>query len=128
MKKFFRTPFLAAVCLLAGALLYGALAQSGMVRLTNFGTQTNLTGIGSPCTTSCYVTLSQGTVVMNGATPVTVANTLTTANSSILLTLKTVGGTVSPNLPNVLTITPGTGFTVGGTASDTSTYNYVILN
>jgi hypothetical protein len=112
------------------ALALGAIAyaQSGMVRLTNFGAQTNLTGIGSPCVTSCYVTLSQGTVVLNGATPVTVANALMTANSVVLFTLKTVGGTVSPNAPNVLTTTPGTGFTVGGTASDTSTYNYVILN
>lgn len=112
------------------ALVLGAVAfaQSGMVRLTNFGTQTNLTGIGSPCVTSCYVTLSQGTVTLNGATPVTVANSLMTANSVVLFTLKTVGGTVSPNAPNVLTTTPGTGFTVGGTALDTSTYNYVILN
>jgi hypothetical protein len=118
--------------ILFAALLAGfgafALAQSGMVRLTNFGAQTNLIGIGTPCTTSCYVTLSQGTVVLNGTAPITVANALTTANSTIMFTLKTVGGTVSPNAPNVLTITPGTGFTVGGSTSDTSTYNYVILN
>lgn len=123
--KFLKTIFLAA--LVVGFATF-ALAQSGMVRLSNFGAQTNVTGIGYPCTTSCYVTLSQGTVVMNGATPVTVANALTTANSSVILTLKTVGGTVSPSSPNVLTITPGTGFTVGGTASDTSTYTYLLIN
>jgi hypothetical protein len=122
----FLKPF--AIAALGAFLAVAALAQGGMVRLTTFGAQTNLTGIGYPCTTSCYVTLSQGTVVLNGATPVTVANALTTANSSIIFTLKTVGGTVSPNAPNVLTITAGTGFTVGGTASDTSTYTYVILN
>ena len=66
-----------------------------------------------------------GQFTANGATPVTVADAGVTANSIIIPTLKTVGGTVSPNLPNVLTITPGTGFTIGGTASDSSVYNYV---
>ena len=68
-----------------------------------------------------------GTVTLNGATPVVVADDRVTANSIIVFTLKTVGGTVSPNAPNVLTITPGTGFTVGGTALDTSVYNYGIF-
>lgn len=71
--------------------------------------------------------VSGGTVVLNGATPVVVANANVTAGSVIVFTLKTVGGTVSPNAPNVLTITPGTGFTVGGTAGDTSTYNFAIF-
>ena len=124
MKKF----AIGLLGLLLAAVAGLAFAQGGMVRLTNFGTQTNLTGIGSPCVTSCYVTLTQGTFTINGATPVTVANPLMTANSVVLFGLKTVGGTVSPSMPNVLTTTPGTGFTVGGTASDTSVYNYVILN
>lgn len=68
-----------------------------------------------------------GTVVLNGATPVTVADAYVTANSIIMTTLKTVGGTVSPTQPNILTITPGTGFTIGGVALDTSTYNYVVI-
>lgn len=68
-----------------------------------------------------------GTVTLNGATGVTVANKLITANSVVVFTLKTVGGTVSPSAPNIQTITPGTGFTVSGTASDTSIYNYTIL-
>ncbi len=71
---------------------------------------------------------SSGTVTLNGATGVTVANTAVTADSIIVFTLKTVGGTVSPNAPNVKTITPGTGFTVAGTASDTSVYNYRIIS
>lgn len=71
---------------------------------------------------------SSGTVTLNGATNVTVANTAVTANSIIVFTLKTVGGTVSPNAPNVKTITPGTGFAVAGTASDTSVYNYRIIS
>lgn len=70
---------------------------------------------------------SSGTYINNGASAVTVANTAVTANSNIVFTLKTVGGTVSASAPNVKTITPGTGFTVAGLASDTSTYNYTIL-
>ena len=64
--------------------------------------------------------------VCNGATPVTVAATSVTATSMIAFTLKTVGGTVGA-IPAIQTITPGTGFTVQGTASDTSTYNIVII-
>jgi hypothetical protein len=71
---------------------------------------------------------SSGTVTLNGATAVTVANTAVTADSIIVFTLKTVGGTVSPSAPNVKTITPGTGFTVAGTAGDTSQYNYRIIS
>lgn len=68
-----------------------------------------------------------GTVTLNGATPVVVADARVTANSIIVFTLKTVGGTVSPTAPNILTITPGTGFTVGGVAADSSQYNYAIF-
>jgi hypothetical protein len=70
---------------------------------------------------------SVGTFVANGVTPVTVADTYVTANSVIVITLKTVGGTVSPTPLYIPTITPGTGFTVAGLASDTSTYNYRII-
>ena len=44
----------------------------------------------------------------------------------VLFTLQTVGGTVGA-YPSIKTRTNGTGFTVAGTASDTSTYAYVIL-
>lgn len=67
------------------------------------------------------------TFTCNGATPVVVAWPDTTANSIIIPTLKTVGGTVGA-VPSVKTITPGTGFTIAGTASDTSVYNLLILN
>ena len=72
------------------------------------------------------VRLQSGTFVANGATAVTVAATGVTATSMILLSLNTVGGTVGA-IPAVQTITAGTGFTVAGTASDTSTYNYLII-
>lgn len=75
--------------------------------------------------TSTYTSMGVGTLTANGATPVTVTDAGVTANSIIAFTLKTVGGTVSPNALNVLTITPGTGFTAAGTALDTSVYNYL---
>lgn len=71
-------------------------------------------------------TAVSGTFTCNGTTPVVVANTKITANSSVIITLKTVGGTVGA-IPSIKTITAGTGFTVSGTASDTSVYNYKII-
>lgn len=67
------------------------------------------------------------TFTCNGTTNVTVAWPDVTANSIIVPTLKTVGGTVGA-IPRVTTITPGIGFTMAGTASDTSVYNLLILN
>jgi hypothetical protein len=78
----------------------------------------------SPQTSLLRVTT--GTFVANGATSVTVAQTAVTAASIILISLNTVGGTVGA-IPAVQTLTAGTGFTVAGTASDTSTYNYMVL-
>lgn len=70
---------------------------------------------------------SSGTFTANGASAVTVTNTAVTANSVIIITLKTVGGTVGA-YPAIKTITAGTGFTVAATASDTSVYNYRIIS
>ena len=72
-------------------------------------------------------TSKAGTVTLNGATPVTVANVNISANSVVIFTLKTVGGTVGA-VPSIKTITAGTGFTVAGTASDTSVYNFLIMD
>lgn len=65
-------------------------------------------------------------LVLNGATPVIVTNTSFTTGDSVLISLATVGGTVGA-IPHLQTVTYGTGFTVVGTASDTSTYNYQIF-
>lgn len=67
-----------------------------------------------------------GTFVCNGSTPVTVNNTSIAITDCIIISLNTVGGTVGA-VPAVKTITASTGFTVAGTASDTSTYNYAII-
>lgn len=66
-----------------------------------------------------------GTVTLNGATPITVADAYVTVNSFIIFSLKTVGGTVSS--ADLETLTPGVGFTVQGSAGDTSTYSYIII-
>ena len=70
--------------------------------------------------------VTTGTVTLNGTSPQTVAAPLVTANSIIVFTLQTVGGSVGA-YPAVQTKTAGTGFTVIGTAGDTSTYNYWII-
>lgn len=80
----------------------------------------------TPAAVNAAIQTSLGTVVLNGATPVAVADAAITANSIVLFTLKTPGGTVGA-YPTIETITPGTGFHVAGTALDTSTYNYVVI-
>lgn len=77
--------------------------------------------------TSNYLQVATGTVVVNGVTPATVAYANVTANTVVIFTVTTVGGTVSATQPNVLTKTPGTGFTVGALASDTSTYSWLAI-
>ena len=79
-------------------------------------------GIGFPV--QSYAIFGLGTFVLNGTTAVTVADANVTANSFIGISLNTVGGTVGV-FPHISTITAGTGFTVVGTASDTSTYTYL---
>jgi len=82
-----------------------------------------LGGQGYP--TASFLTLSSGTFTANQTSSVTVADAGVTANSALIFTLGTVGGTVGNSGPVVKTITPGTGFTVTALASDTSIYNYL---
>jgi len=107
-----------------GAVNVATLTGSEIVGIATAGPQVAQTTTGA---IAALVTSKTGTVTINGVTPVTVANTNIDANSLVIFTLKTVGGTVGA-IPVVETITPGTGFTAQGTASDTSTYNYLILN
>lgn len=66
-----------------------------------------------------------GTFTLISGTKV-VSNNSITANSVVVMTLKTASGTVS-QAPFVSAITAGTGFTVTGGGSDNSTYNYIIF-
>jgi hypothetical protein len=67
-----------------------------------------------------------GTVVANETSEVAVTNNRVTANSVIILTLHTVGGTVGPAY--VSSKTAGTGFSIKSQTDDTSTYDYLIIN
>jgi hypothetical protein len=78
---------------------------------------------GGPQSSAIFA--SGGTFTANSGSAVTVVNANVTANSVILFGLKTVGGT--PAAPFMVTVTPGTGFTVNSGGSDTSVYNYWIL-
>lgn len=109
-----------------GAALGSVLAQNpGQNRLS-----TLVGPIGIPAETSgpqsAYIPLNGGTGTCNGTATITVANTNVDAGSIIIFTLKTVGGTVGAQ-PALKTITAGTGFQFACTASDTSTYNFIIL-
>ena len=79
-------------------------------------------GVGGPL--QAFSNWSLGSFVLNGTTAVTVADANVALTSVIVPSLNTVGGTVGA-IPSVKTITAGTGFTISGTASDTSTYNYL---
>lgn len=68
-----------------------------------------------------------GSFTANGATAVVVANTAFTANTPVLFTVKTIGGTPA-GAPYISSVTPGTGFSVKAAAGDTSVYNYFFVN
>jgi len=70
---------------------------------------------------------STGTITATNATPVVVSNTNVTANSIILLTVKTAAG-ANAGQAYVSSTTASTGFSITSGASDTSVYNYMILN
>lgn len=100
-----------------------AVTYVGAISVTNMITTT---GIGGTLAIKSGSNAKAGTFTLVAGTA-TVGNTSVTANSVIVVTVKTAGGVrlgVPDCVPN-----PGTGFTateVGG-IGDTSTYNYVIL-
>lgn len=74
-----------------------------------------------------YLTSAKVGTFTLAAGAATISNTSVTTNSVIRYSLKTLGGTIAAH-PYQATITPATGFTVaGGGASNTSTYNYEIV-
>ena len=82
---------------------------------------TNFTGLGIK---QKAVNSMSGTVTLAGATPVAVANTDILITDIVLFGINTVGGTPAAYS---YSITAGTGFTITGTAGDTSVLNYVII-
>ena len=72
--------------------------------------------------------IQNGVVTLNGATPVVVNDSGITANSVVLLCLKTAAGTPAPAGACVSAVVVGASFSVVGIALDTSVYNYIIFN
>jgi len=69
----------------------------------------------------------KGTFVCTGAGTITITNSNMAATSMVIISMNTQGGTITTP-PAMKTVTAGTGFTVLCGATDTSTYNYSILN
>ena len=108
----------------AATLIVGALAQSpGQIKVQSLVGPMGI-AVQTSGPQSAYILVTGGTFACSGGTA-TVSNTNVDAGSAIVITLKTVGGTVAGLF--IATITPATGFTVTCGGSDTSTYNYVIL-
>jgi len=72
-------------------------------------------------------TARKGTFVCTSGGSIVVSNANYLATSDVVITNNSPGGTVSW-APNIKASTPGTSFTVICATSDTSTYNYDILN
>lgn len=116
----FRFGALAALVLMTGY----ALAQvPGAIRISSLAGAFSLP-INTSGPQSAILPLNGGTFTC-ATSAATVTNTAVDAGSTVWITLKTVGGTVAQ--PFIATITAGTGFTITCGASDTSTYNYVIV-
>lgn len=69
----------------------------------------------------------KGTFVCTAGGTITISNANYVATSDVTITMKTAAGTITTP-PAMKTVTPGTGFTVLCGATDTSTYNYSVLN
>lgn len=117
---------LAVIAIFATERVAEAAFQSGQILLKAWPTTGRL-AIDNGGPTFTVLPESAGTVTLNGATPVTVADTAVDAGSVIIFTLKSVNSGTVGAYPAVQTITPGTGFTVAGTAGDTGVYQFVIL-
>jgi hypothetical protein len=100
--------------------------QSGQKKLTGWPASGQLR-IGNKGPQIVFLPQAAGTVILNGATPVAVADAGLSAGSIVLFTLKSVNAGTVGAYPNLVTVTPGTGFTVAGTAGDTGIYNWVRL-
>ena len=69
----------------------------------------------------------KGTFVCTGGGTITISNANEALTSDVVISLNTAGGTITTP-PAMKTVTAATGFTVLCGATDTSTYNYNILN
>lgn len=129
MKKFLLRSLLILIAVAALGTI-GPVQRSvaqGVQRLSTFTGGAQVTGISYPCTVSCFILITSGTFTANGATEVVVPATNVTANSTIIVGLKTAGGTIL-GTPYMSSVTVGTSFGMKAGASDTSVYNFLIFN
>lgn len=97
--------------------------HAGNTFLTEGDTQVDVAGRGMIIKEGANA--RSGTLTLTGATPVVVANTTVTANTRIYLTANAPGGT--PGHFWVSARSAGVSFSVTGTAGDTSTLAYFMV-
>jgi hypothetical protein len=78
-------------------------------------------------TTLSVASPRRGTFICTGGGTISVPNANMLATSTVIISLNAQGGTITTS-PAMKTVTATTGFTVLCGATDTSTYNYMILN
>ena len=84
--------------------------------------------VGTVSATGLNITgARKGTFVCTNAGTITISNANELITSDVIISMNTAGGTITTP-PAMKTVTSGTGFTVLCGATDTSTYNYDILN
>jgi hypothetical protein len=120
------------IAALGGLLIGGALgpsggllaqAPTGVIRTSPVVVPGSFNYNGGPQTS--VVPSSGGTFTCTSSGTITVANANVTANSIVIVTVKTAA---SPGAtPFIATITPGTGYTITCASGDTSVYNYIVL-
>lgn len=123
------TVALATLAAGSGVTLTGAVPVPPNSSATFLATYTGAGAVSLVLVDTAYFPHSGTFTALTGGgsgNPVTITDANVTATSNIIITLKTVGGTVGA-IPHVQTITPGTGFTAVNTGSDTSVYAYTIL-
>lgn len=90
--------------------------------------QTSISSTGAVvAATLAAVAARRGTFVCTAAGTITITNSNAISTSDIIITMNTAGGTITTS-PAMKTPGNGTNFTVLCGATDTSTYNYDILN
>lgn len=102
----------------------GSVSPSGDLSVSNGNLIAATAGKGLQVKEGSNATM--GTLTLNGATPVVVSTTAVTATSRIFLTHNAPGGT--PAFAWVSARSAGASFSVTGTALDTSTVAWLIVN
>ena len=101
-------------------------ASAGVVAIGVCGAPGDATGT-IKASSFTVIAARTGTFVCTAGGTITISNTNEIATSDVHISLNAAGGTITTP-PAMKTVTAGTGFTVLCGATDTSTYNYSILN